>query len=99
MNLSYMNPELWQNFACNATINSASGTMANVEFVMTQRGSSLTKNSNLAILTGSVATEWTDWLPKEQLYWDTKFRDTWETRFSKYEDADYWMPIPKPPTK
>ena len=85
MNNSYMNPELWQNFACNATINSASGTMANVEFVMTQRGSSLAKNSNLAILTGSVATEWTDWLPKEQLYWDTKFKDTWETRFSNYE--------------
>jgi hypothetical protein len=82
MNNSYMNPEIWNNMACAAELNSASGTMACVQFQINQRGSTASENSNLTILTGVKADEWTDWLPKAELYWDDLFNATWQTRFS-----------------
>jgi len=85
MNSSYMNPEIWNNFICSAKLVSASGTMACVQFDISQRGSTGSSNSNLAILTGTKATEWTDWLPKDELYWDEKFYAEMENRFSDKE--------------
>ena len=85
LNKSYMNPEIWNNFVVTPQLASASGTIACIEFQATQRGSSGSENPALAILDGNVATEWQDWLPKDELYWDEKFNAEFTGRFSDRE--------------
>jgi hypothetical protein len=86
LNLTYQHPELWGKWDVSVLAN-ASFNVSGFEIIATQRGTASGENANLANLAGDKATEWTDWLPKDELYWDKRFNNVFNNRFQDREDV------------